>query len=74
MNIFRSEEHIRNWSGFKAGTEEGIMQLSDMAKIFSLNLFTRRQDTDYVSRMQEYMNEFIGVVREAGSFWKMTDK
>jgi len=29
MNLFRSEEHIRNWTGFEAGTEEDIIQLVD---------------------------------------------
>ena len=42
MNLFRSEEHVRNWSGFKADTEEGINQLSDVIGLFSLNFFTRR--------------------------------
>ena len=55
MNLFRSEEHIRHWSGFKPGTEEGIIPLLDMAKAFSVNFVTRRLDKDYVSHMQEYM-------------------
>jgi len=54
MNLFRSEEHVRNWSGFKAGTEEGIVELSALGKFFSGNLVTRRLDPDYVSHRQEY--------------------
>jgi hypothetical protein len=49
MNLFRSEEHVRNWSGFKSGTEEGIVELSALVKAFSGNLFTRRLDPDYFS-------------------------
>jgi hypothetical protein len=71
MNIFRSEEHVRNWSGFKANTEGGIVPLIDMARAFSSNFFKRRLDEDYVSRMQEYLMETIGVFNERGSFWQM---
>jgi len=69
MNLFRSEEHVRNWSGFKAGTEEGINKLSDVAGLFSINFFTRRLDVDYVSHMQEYLMELIGALKGMGSFW-----
>ena len=70
MNLFRSEEHIRNWSGFKADTEGGINKLSDVVGLFSLNFFTRRLDSDYVSQMQEYLMELIGVLKGMGSFWQ----
>jgi len=70
MNLFRSEEHIRNWSGFKADTEEGINKISDIAGLFSGNFFTRRSDSDYVSHMQEYLMELIGNLKEMGSFWQ----
>ncbi len=70
MNLFRSEEHIRNWSGFKADTEEGINSISDIAGLFSSNFFTRRLDSDYVSHMQEYLMEVIGNLKGMGSFWQ----
>ena len=54
MNLFRSGEHVRNWSGFKSGTEEGIVDLSVLAKLFSADALTRRLDPDYVSHLQEY--------------------
>jgi hypothetical protein len=69
MNLFRSEEHVRNWSDFKANTEEGINFLSAILKLFSGNFFTRRLDPDYVSHMKEYMWELIGVLKGMGSFW-----
>jgi len=74
MNLFRSEEHVRNWSGFKAGTEEGINKLSDVAGLFSTNFFTRRLDADYVSHMQEYLMELIGALKEMGSFWHLPEQ
>jgi len=72
MNLFRSEEHIRKWSGFKSGTEEGIVELSALVNVFSGNLFTRRLDPDYFSNYQRYLGEFISAIGEMGKgrrFW-----
>jgi hypothetical protein len=71
MNLFRSEEHVHQWSGFKAGTEEGIIPLLGMAKAFSGNFFRRRLDTDYASHMREYMMEVVGALRTRGTFWQL---
>jgi hypothetical protein len=73
MNLFRSEEHVRNWSGFKAGTEEGINKVSDVAGLFSGNFFTKRLDPDYASHMQNYLMELIRSMKDMGSFWQMTE-
>ncbi len=70
MNLFRSEEHVRNWSGFKADTEKGINKFSDVAGLFSISFFTRRLDPDYASRMQEYLMELIGALKGMGAFWQ----
>jgi hypothetical protein len=70
MNLFRSEEHVRNWRGFKAGTEDGINKLSDIVKLFSGNFFTRRLEADYASRMETYLGEFIDVLKKMGPFWQ----
>ena len=70
MNLFRSEEDVRKWNGFKSGTEEGIIPLLDMVKVFSGNLFRRRLDTDYVSHLQEYMIELVSALHNKGSFWQ----
>jgi hypothetical protein len=72
MNLFRSGEHVRNWSGFKSGTEEGIVDLSALAKLFSSNLFARRLDPDYFSRRLEYRGGFVAALAEMGKtrpFW-----
>jgi hypothetical protein len=36
MKLFRSEEHVCNWSSFKADSEEGINQLSDVVALSDL--------------------------------------
>jgi hypothetical protein len=72
MNLFRSEEHVRNWSGFKSGTEEGIVALPALVKVFSGNLFTRRLNPDYIANFQKYLGEFISAMGEMGKvrpFW-----
>jgi len=74
MNLFRSEEHVRNWSGFKAGTEEGMNKVSDIAGLFSGNFFTKRLDSDYVYHMQDYLMELIGGMKDMGSFWQMPEQ
>jgi hypothetical protein len=73
MNLFRSEEHVRNWASFATGTDEGITPLADMLKLFSGPYFRRRMDTDYVSRMFEYAREMIDTMKEIGKtgpFWR----
>ena len=72
MNLFRSEEHIRKWSGFKADTEGGIVSLLDMTKAFSGTFFKRRLDPDYVARRREYLGEFLTDLAEIAKtrpFW-----
>jgi hypothetical protein len=73
MNLFRSEEHVRNWASYVEGTEEGITPLPDMVKLFSTPYFKRRMDENYVSRMFEYAREMIPTMKEinkTGPFWK----
>ena len=73
MNLFRSEEHVRNWASFEAETEEGIVPLPDMVKLFSGPYFRRRMDPDYVSHMREYAREVVGTMKEigrTGPFWR----
>jgi hypothetical protein len=74
MTFFRSEEHLRNWAQFDPSTEGGIISLPDLVRLFSGSYFTRRMDTDYVSKMSEYMNEMAEALQgleNAGSFWRV---
>jgi len=73
MNLFRSEEHIRNWDGFDEGTEEGVTPLADLVTLFSGNYFRRRLDPDWVSRSQEYAFEMVATMQQIGKtgpFWQ----
>ena len=66
MHFFRSEEHLRNWAGFNVEKEGGIISLSDLVKLFSVDLFRRRLDPDYISHYQEYMGGFMKRLQEIG--------
>ncbi len=71
MNLFRSEEHIRNWSGYRPGTEGGIVQLSDMVALFSNDFFKKRMEPDYLAHMQEYERQLLGDnLAKMGAFWQ----
>ena len=74
MTFFRSEEHLRNWAQFQAGTEEGMVPLPDLLKLFSGQMFRRRLDLDYFSHMREYGMEWITALQEIGKvgpFWSL---
>ena len=74
MNLFRSEDHIRNWAGFDPATEEGIFPLPDLVKLFSGNYFRRRLDPDWVSNIRTYGRELVATLAEIGKtgpFWTL---
>jgi len=74
MLLFRSEEHVRNWSGYKPDTEGGIVRLPDMVQIFSGRFFTRRLEPDYFSQKTEYMIEMVKALQKMGAFWQIPRK
>lgn len=72
MLFFRSEEHLRNWVDFNPETEEGIIPLPDLVKLFSIDFFRKRLEPDYISNMQEYIAGFFATLKEIGKtgpFW-----
>ena len=72
MNLFRSEEHIRNCPGFDPATAGGIIPLAEVVKLFSGDFFQKRLSLDYVSRSGDYVNGFVAAVREIAKtrpFW-----
>lgn len=73
MNLFQSEEHIKNWAQYDPATEEGILPLPGLLKIFSGNFFRRRLDPDYVSMSKQYLEEFlaeIAALAQTRPFWQ----
>jgi hypothetical protein len=77
MNLFRSEEHVRNWASFVEGSDEGITSLPDLVRLFSGPLFKKRLDPDYVTHMSEYRGDMVKTLKEigkSGPFWKRPEK
>jgi hypothetical protein len=69
MNLFRSEEHVRNWALFAPGTEAGIVPLANIAKLFSHQVFRRRLDPDYFSRRLNYRADLLAALKEMDPYW-----
>jgi len=74
MNLFRSEEHVQNWSLYDPDTLEGIMPLADWLAIFSTEGRKHVLDADFISswrpkRGQE-RDEVFARLGKSGSFWQ----
>lgn len=72
MNLFRSEEHARAWSGFTAEAEGGLLPLQGIWEIFSAPFFRERGNGRYISSMPELRGEFMATLaRVSGGhpFW-----
>ena len=72
MNLFRSEEHLKNWSSYDPVSVESVMPISNWATAFSGPLFRNRLEPDYLSRVHEYASElFLSLKKlgKAGPFW-----
>ena len=76
MNLFRSEEHVKEWSEYDPISEESIMPVADWAYAVGSKLFSRRLDPDYLERVDDYWGDFFGRLAElgrTGSFWYETE-
>ena len=72
MNLFRSEEHARRWSGFRAEAAAGLLPLADVMDLASAPLFRERLNGRYVSSASTYRSAFLERVRavtRGDPFW-----
>ncbi len=49
MNLFRSEEHARDWDGYDEAMAASLKPLAEWAEIFSNPFFRERGRADYIS-------------------------
>ena len=49
MNLFRSEEHARNWDRFDPAMAQTLLPVARWAEIFSNPFFRERGRSDYIS-------------------------
>ncbi len=66
MNLFACEDNVFKWSQTDPQSGDGIGPLADWAAVFSIDLFRRRLDPDYLSKMTEYRAEMREVLEERG--------
>jgi hypothetical protein len=74
MNLFRSEEHARNWSGFKEEAEGGLLSLPQILEAFSAEQFRARGRPDYISRYRELRPGFLAALKQITGdhpFWRL---
>lgn len=72
MNLFRSEEHVRNWPHYDPVSTDSIMPLSDWALVFSGPLMKKRLEPDYLAKVKEYAGELLLSLKKlgkSGPFW-----
>lgn len=74
MNLFRSEEHVHNWTAYDAGSADGTMPLRDYATLFGVGLFRERLAPDYLLRMPQLAGEWLATLvklGKTGPFWRL---
>jgi len=49
MNLFRSEEHARNWEGFDESMASSLKPVAEWADTFANPFFRERGRRDYIS-------------------------
>lgn len=72
MNLFRSEEHVKNWTSYDPVSAESIIAVAGYAQAFSGPLFKNRLAPDYLRRIKEYAGEFLKTLQamgKGGPFW-----
>jgi hypothetical protein len=74
MNLFRSEEHARNWSGFKQEAEGGLLTLDQITEIFSTPVFRERPNGHYITSMPELRGTLLAAIKTITNdhpFWRV---
>lgn len=74
MNLFRSKEHVKQWSQFKPGTEAGILTLENAMRVMSTPRHRDRLRPDYVSTLPRTVPAFVQrllEVSDSSPFWDL---
>jgi hypothetical protein len=72
MNLFRSEEHVRQWALFDPASEDGIRPIGEFAALFGLPMFRERYAPDYVQRVSALRQQRLAAAEQfakGSSFW-----
>ncbi len=66
MNLFACEENVLRWSQADPESAGGIRPLEDWVALFSIDLFKRRLEPDYLATAGEYRKELAKVLVDRG--------
>jgi hypothetical protein len=72
MNLFRSEEHVRDWPLYDPDSADGTMSLADYATLFGIALFRERLQPDYLLRFRKLTPDWSATLEwlgKTGPFW-----
>jgi len=72
MNLFRSEEHARKWSGYKPNTDAGILSLKDTMALMSAPYFRERLNGRYISSFLTLRRQWVDTMKNIlpnDAFW-----
>ena len=74
MNLFRSEEHVHNWSQFNPDSTQGLLPLDQEITVFSTEAIKRRLDGDFIARwlplLADQNAEALRRLGKTGPFWQ----
>jgi hypothetical protein len=74
MNLFRSEEHVRNWTQYDPDCADGTMPLNDYAMLFAGGMFRERLAPDYLLRLPQLAGDWVATLiklGKTGPFWRL---
>lgn len=66
MNLFRSEDHVKRWPLHFQAADDYVMSVSDWAEVFSVSMFRKRLNADYLAYSQEYLEDYHVALRLKG--------
>lgn len=76
MNLFRSEEHVRQWAIFDPASEEGIRPVEQILTIlFVLPRYRERLAPDYLLQLGELSRDLPAALERLGRsapFWRFS--
>jgi len=58
MNLFRSEDHVKRWPLYFQAVDDYVMSVADWAEVFSVSMFRKRLNADYLAYSKEYLEDY----------------
>jgi hypothetical protein len=66
MNLFRSEEHVRNWALYDSAAVDGTLPLDAWVRVFSVEYCRVRLNLDFFLHAPELRNSILEAIAHEG--------